>query len=924
MKDTFLKQVAEAYSARKNHQDYCFVLPTRRAEHTFVREMHSTGIRWFSVTTVGEFLANVCGSEATNELSLLLELYETYKGINPKAEPLDEFIFWGRAMLADFDAIDRHMADARSLLVNVAEYKAGTADLSFLTDVQEAAVRRLAEQLGSATDTVRTSFRRTWDLLYPLYRAFRERLRGKGMAYTGMLLRDAAEKAAAGQTPELGHKTYVFVGLNALSKSEHVILKSLRDARKAEFVWDCASGEMRDASNPASRFIRENVRDLPQAVDIPAVDSRPDVTLVGVPSSTGMAKCVPQLLSVCSGTPGDTLIVLADGGLLLPLLSAIPESYASVNATMGYPLKRTAAWQLAHAVGALRAEEAASRATFTRSSVEAVLSSSLVDAALSEEEKDAVKAVRVYPKTVIPAEMLCKGPILRTIFEAPDSEPLSDIERNHAAERRTADILRMVTDAIGDDDAAALEKSAALTIIETLESLSGKDLAVSPVTHLATVDALTSAGSIPFEGNDPEALQVMGMLETRSLDFRNVIILGANEDLFPSKRNDASFIPVALRRAFGLPTPDYADAMHAYYFYRLIQRAEKVWMVYDNRTGGLLSGEESRYAKQLRYLYGYDLHDTTARPAFSSLSAAAGEIAKTADHIEALRSGHLSASAMQDYLSCPAKFYYRVVRRIRPDSTPAGVLDNAGVGNVFHKTMQTLYSPYRRLTPADIRTLSSDKAAIRTLVETGILEEAGVTSVSGRNILLADVITEWVLGTLKRDLELLIVSGSAAFRIIGLERKVTAEIEGLPFIGFIDRIDSYRDGQVRIVDYKTGRVEDDDILVTDKNAVAVADKLFGESNTGRPKIALQLYLYGVFAREGIVREDEQVVNSIYSTARTMTDPLPDVPVSQVFMDTVGERLKEVIGEIKDASVPWKRTCDRSACEWCDFRAICGR
>ena len=213
---------------------------------------------------------------------------------------------------------------------------------------------------------------------------------------------------------------------------------------------------------------------------------------------------------------------------------------------------------------------------------------------------------------------------------------------------------------------------------------------------------------------------------------------------------------------------------------------------------------------------------------------------------------------------------------------------------------------------------------IRTLIREGICEKMHSMDVEGRNLIIEEVILQYVGSTIRHDLKLLQESGTNEFRILGLERYMKSEIDGFPFIGFIDRIDTYKNGEIRIVDYKTGHVEDDDILINDDNAAQVVDKLFGESNTGRPKIALQLYLYGLFAHEGIVRSNEKVVNSIYSTSKILTKPLPDVEESPAFSEMVKERLHGVLSEISDTSVPFRRTQDKHVCAMCDFRNICGR
>lgn len=455
-------------------------------------------------------------------------------------------------------------------------------------------------------------------------------------------------------------------------------------------------------------------------------------------------------------------------------------------------------------------------------------------------------------------------------------------------------------------------------------TLSDIDLKVMPGTYLRLLDGLVRGESVPFEGDALEGLQVMGTLETRALDFRNVVIMSANEELFPHRSADNSFIPPELRKGFGLPTLEYQDAVWAYYFYRLIQRAENVWLIYDSRTEGLLSGEESRYVKQLEYHFHFPLKRFTAVAPVSPL-AEEEFIPKTQEDIDAVRRGHLSASSLQSYLYCQTKFYYQAVKGLKAEDEVTESLDASMIGTIFHGVMEQLYSGTDTVTAQMLDTLlQGGEDQIRAMIRQGICEKMRSDDVEGRNLVIEEVILEYVKGTLRHDLRLLRESGSQGFRILGLERYMRTTIDGFPFIGFVDRIDTYKPGELRIVDYKTGHVEDDDILITDANAQAVVDKLFGESNTGRPKIALQLFLYGLFAHEGLVRDAETVVNSIYSTSKILTSPLPDVPESPVFSSLMKERLHGLLTEIADTSRPFRRTQDRHTCALCDFRSICGR
>ena len=299
-------------------------------------------------------------------------------------------------------------------------------------------------------------------------------------------------------------------------------------------------------------------------------------------------------------------------------------------------------------------------------------------------------------------------------------------------------------------------------------------------------------------------------------------------------------------------------------------------------------------------------------------------IPKTAEDVALIKGKELSASTLQSYLYCPAKFYYQVVQGLQTEDEVAESLDAGMLGNVFHHVMQGLYKGKAIVTVAELEQMKKDTARLRKMIRAEVLDQMHSIEVSGRNLVLEEVILDYVLSTLKHDQGLLTSSGSKGFRIIGLEQRRRMEWNGFRFKGFVDRMDSYKDGEVRIVDYKTGKVEDDDILITDANAAVVVDKLFGESNAHRPKIALQLFLYDLFAHADDALKGQTVVNSIYSTARLYTGALPDCPESPEFIRLCSRRLQDMLSEMTDISVPFRRTEEADTCTWCDFKNICGR
>ncbi len=951
----FLKQVAAHYLAT-DIEGTCFVFPNRRSAVFFRkylgdllreggadRPMHAP-----QSLTINDFFYKVHGGEVADRIRLLLALYESYKAVYPKAEPLDEFIFWGEVILADFGDVDKFLVDAEDLFTDVADFKDIQDDYSHLSEVQREAILhfvdhfrdrngRLTVRLDTDDASVKARFLQVWNILFPLYKDFRARLRAQGMAYEGMVYRDLAERLKGGEAvadvlaavfPQA--RRYVFVGLNALNECEKTVLRRLRDAGLAEFCWDYVSDAVRDPRNKSSVFMRENVRDFPNAFPVdPEGLGKPSFHVVSVPSSVGQAKLAPEILSRCrTENPVETAFILPDENLLMPLLNSIPPAYDSINVTMGCPLTGGAVYSLISSVAAMqqRLREKGGVWHYYHREVRSIFSNSLFRAVLSPEEEQVVQLVKKNAKYYIPQADLQGGPLLDLVFKPVVTQPKeASAAQNRQLVRYLSDIVSYVGWKLRGVEAMLLELDFAKRCLQSLNLLGDIDLDILPATWLRLLDELLSGESVPFRGEPLEGLQVMGPLETRALDFRNVILFSANEGTFPRRSSSASFVPPELRKGFGLPTFEYQDSVWAYYFYRMIQRAEHVWLVSDSRTEGLKTGEESRYVKHLQYHYRVPMERFVATSRME-LAPESDAIPKTQADIDLIREGEHSASSLQSYLYCPAKFYYSFIKRLSTEEEVLESMDAGALGTVYHAAMEALYTPFKGkcLTVADLEGMMKDRKAVKALVRDIIIHEMQTVDVSGRDLVVEEVIVEYVLRTLRHDRDLLVKSGSKGFEILSLEGGMYGTFEGFKIKGYADRIDSYLGGEARIVDYKTGKVEQDDIDINDDNAASVVDKLFGPTNNGRPKIALQLYMYGLLAQERADLRGRPVVNSIYSVSRLFTEPLQDRPANAEFARLARERLKDLFAELVDPSVPFRRTEERKTCEYCDFKMICGR
>ncbi|MBR6546912.1 MAG: PD-(D/E)XK nuclease family protein [Bacteroidales bacterium] len=967
----FLKQVADHYYNAGKIEEKCFVFPNRRSMVWFRKHL-CTAVKDVpllapQMLTINDFFSRVSGVPASDRVRLLLELYDSYKALNPKAESLDEFIFWGDVILADFNDVDKYLVDPKQLFANVADFKALQDTFEYLTDTQREAIKgflshfndqsgKLTVDLGTDDPDVKGRFLQIWNILYPLYVNYNKSLADKGMAYEGMVYRSLAERlknrSVEDVFQEIFHEgtTFVFVGLNALNECEKTLLRKLRDAGWAEFCWDWSGDMIKDPQNRSSFFMADNVLEFPQAArwDQEGVEC-PEINVISVASSAGQAKRLPDILRQRTGAPEECAVVLPDEGLLKSVLNSIPEEIHDINVTMGLPMNGSLFYTMMADISAIQMHAVRRKDTwlFYHKQVWDLFSSEIFRKAADEKTMEIVAKVKENARYYIPKEELAGTLLMDVIFRPVIMDPkMASTVQIASFAQYQKDVIEGIAPAIADDTSLALELEYAKEYYKCINVLFEIRPEVLPMTYLRLLGQLLSSVSVPFRGEPLKGLQIMGPLETRALDFKDLVIMSANEGVFPRRSVSSSFIPPELRKGFGMPTYEYQDAVWAYYFYRMISRAEKVWMLVDSRTEGLKSGEESRYIKQLEYHFGVPLKRSVVK--FGSMKTASlPDIVKTEEDVVRIKDTVLSATTLQNYLACPAKFYYGTVKGLEAEEEVAESLDYGMFGTVYHDTMRALYTSEEAMNPEFVfndreprgglsgeaqKTVSqsyiegwlSRKEDIKAKVKALIMMQLNTIEVSGRNLVVADVIVRYIIKTLQRDLELLKKEGRDSFEILGREIRVAGEFCGQRFKGFIDRLDSFKDGQARVVDYKTGKVLEDDENIHDGNAEEIAEKIFNPDMKNWPKIALQFYIYDMLVQSRPEVRGREICNCVYSTAHLFKEPPVTVPMNRKFYEAVSAKLEAMLAQMYDTSVPFRRTDDEKTCSYCDFRMICGR
>ncbi|MBO6169757.1 MAG: PD-(D/E)XK nuclease family protein [Bacteroidales bacterium] len=920
----FLRQVARHYyNGSRDISSLCFVFPNRRAvrffEHYLGEEIAASGrgpVISPALYTINDFIYHSTEHKPSDRIPLLLELYACYKDLNPGAEPLDDFIFWGDALLSDFDDIDKYLVEPEHLFANVSELREMQDDYSYLTEEQRKAILRFVDHFKSP-GSIKEGFLRIWKILLPLYKTFKERLAQKGLAYEGMVYREFAGILSSEGAASIMQKRFpwserfVFVGLNALNECEKVLLRRMHRAKLAEFCWDFRSEAIRNPDNKSSFFLRDFVLEFPSAFE-PDPEGLPhtEFNALSVPGGIAQAKQLPEILSRCTPEPGiETAVVLPDENLLIPVLNSIPEHITKLNVTMGYPIGGSQMWSLVTDLCTLQLHlrQKGDEWHFYHRQLWAVVSNSIVKNVIADEEKEALESLRKQRLYYIPEGTMSEFPVLGVLFRPVAKSNAADPAQIRSLCSWLMEVLGTVAPKLKDKPELQLELDFAKVCFEALQKLSRYDFNLMPSSFFRLLGQVLGASTVPFQGEPLEGMQIMGPLELRAMDFDNLIILSCNEGVFPRRSVSASFIPPELRKGFGLPTYEYQDAVWAYYFYRMIQRCSRVWMVYDSRTEGLRGGEPSRYLRQLEMHFGIKFSHFEARTGLGR-GADEEQIPKTEADLEKLHACNLSASSIRNYLVCPAKFYYSKVKGLEAEKEVSESLDAGMLGNVLHKTMQELYPRGTVAGAAFIGALLKDKKRIRSTVEKYICSELKTFEVSGRNLIFADVICSYVEAILSADLSCLPPGG--ALSIKGTEKFVRQDIRGYSFVGYIDRLDSLSEGSLRVVDYKTGRVEP-------------ADLVFDPKKDDVPQIGLQLWLYKRLLTPDVPRA--AITGAIYQPAALISGSgVYALELNEEYCSKMEAALNQVLDEISDLSVPWSRREKLDKCAYCDFRAICGR
>ena len=954
--ETFLKQVAhDLYNKTEgNFTKVAIVFPNKRASLFFNEYLAQESDRpiWSpTYVSISELFRQSSDLSIADPIKLVCDLYKVFQKATGSKETLDDFYFWGEMLIADFDDADKNMADTHALFSNLKDLNELMDNYDFLEEGQKEALSQFFHNFSiNQVTELKQRFISMWNVLGDIYTEYKALLESQSIAYEGMLYRQVIEQLDVEALP---YNKYIFVGFNVLNKVEHTLFKKLNEAGKAMFYWDYDTFYLNKTPHEAGEFIRRNLRDFPS--ELPAsffdnLNQPKEVTFIESPTENGQVRYLPQWIREnLTSQEKETAVVLCNEALLQPVLHALPDNVKHINITMGFPLSQTPAYSFVNALMELHTSGYnPNNGRYLFAEVISVLKHPYTRQLSPEAEKleqTLTRDNRFYP---LPSE-LKQDNVLELLF-TPRRNNLDLCSMLSEALKEVAVIYQQQaashSDAFDQLYRESLFKT--YTLVNRFHTLiESKELNVQAGTFQRLLTRVMSSSSIPFHGEPAIGMQVMGVLETRNLDFRHLIMLSVNEGQLPKAGGDSSFIPYNLRKAFGMTTIDHKIAVYAYYFYRLMQRAEKVTLVYNTATDGINRGELSRFMLQFLIEWGYPVLRKQLETAQSPQSSAPIIIEKTPDVMERMKSvfdirnnpkALISPSALNCYLDCPLKFYYKYVALLSaPDEVTADI-DSAKFGSIFHYAAEHIYKDLtahgKLISRENLETLLKDEVRLQTYVDNGFKElffnlpQNEQPEYNGIQLINSAVIVKYIQQLLRNDLRY------APFTFVGSEQRIFENIEICTSTGdiqsriggIIDRIDS-KGESLRIVDYKTGGDADtpanvQSLFIPDKKRsnyvfqtflyASIVCKKLREKNDSRLVAPALLYIH-------------RAASENYSPVIQMGEPRkPKEPVDNFaqYEGDFRENLKTLLEDIFNPDISFTQTEIEDKCAYCDFRALC--
>ncbi len=922
MENSFLHLVVKDILNRSNSRldNYAVIFPNKRPFQYFIEELRNQKYSgelpsFYSIET---FMDEEAGAKAADPIDLLLILFKIYQNHSPQETDFDAFWGWGNLMLDDFDEIDRYMANPKALFKNLTAVK--DLEKYFLQD-ESLPFEMLPDLMPEDEQYLKKRFLETWETYEKTYFDFKKELIARKLAYSGMNYRYVAENMATGNLKTKADK-YIFIGFNAISKSEELIIQALIDGDKALIYWDTDKYFIDNEREKSGHFIRKSMRKLhgynEQFIGDHILTWEKNIHIIGAPMQVGQAKTLGLELKkhLENHHSGSTAIVLADEKLLTPVLYSLPLAKEVINITSGYPLKYSSiATIFSNLAGLINNYQSETR-SFYHKDVLAILSHPFLRSQNDPEIaglKNKIQKEQIIYLPLWEIENTDSYLIKRYFREILNTDQLSEY---------FTDILSEIEKfpQTGPDFESPIR-----TIIDDLSGLlKTNDVEISKKTYLRLFKEKVNKATEPGLSSDIEAIQLCGMLETRCLDFDTVFMLPVNEGIIPDTKRNRSYIPYDIRKNFGLPTHDEQEGLYAYNFYRLLQRAKDIYLIYNSETGSG-SEEHSRYLKQIEYYfpkanpkisvhrryYGLPLKNQQAKPI---------GIQKDSRYFEAMDAKNqtgLSPTFISSYSICQLQFYYKNILKIPEKEIVVEELEAKHFGTLFHGLMEKTFEGLKGQL-VDEKVLAERKSVLTTLMNDVLSKEHGrqKENILKKNNIAIETVKILAEKTIDADIQY------APFSLIDTEvladYKMPFQYNGFEEInlkGIIDRIDE-KDGITRIVDYKTGHVKLKQFNYNEPEEVLHKDN----------KEAFQTLFYGLLYLKN--NPGSKLKPSIMPL-RDVVNGYLDVNAKDGLFDEKSagffeQKLKSIIRSILDPELQIVQTEDLNICRTCSYKNMCMR
>ncbi len=952
--NTFLELVAKDIYNKigTDLSEVAVIFPNKRASlffNEYLANQNNAPIWAPTYLSISELFQQLSSLSLGDPIRLVCELHKVFCSVTKSEESLSDFYFWGELLISDFDDVDKNLVDAKQLFANLKDLKALMDNHDFLDEEQEKAIQQFFKTFSAEKQTeLKKRFLSLWDCLSTIYHDFKKNIKNLGIAYEGMLYREALEQMKATDLP---YKKFVFVGFNVLNEVEKKLFQLLKDKGMALFYWDydIFYTDSTKVKYEAGEFILRNLKLFPNELDrehFNRLNKPKQIHFIAASTENEQARYLPQWVeNHLTENEKENAIVLCNESLLLPVLHSIPEQVNYLNVTMGFPLSQTPIYSFIMGVIELQTEGYNQKTgRYLYQKVLSVLNhpytrkrSKFTDQIIEQLTSNN----RFYPT---PAE-LQKDDFLKILF--------SPTHTQKGLCKQITYLIKEIAIIYNEKEETSnpftpLYKESLFkgyTLINRLYTLiESGELEVNISIFIKLLERLLSSTQIPFHGEPAIGLQIMGVLETRNLDFKNIIMLSVNEGQLPKKGGETSFIPYNLRKTFGMTTLEHKNAVYAYYFYRLLQRAENITLVYNNTRSDQNEGEWSRFMLQLLIELQQPINQYYLKSQQKPQLTAPITITKTDETLERLKESYncsketcsyLSPSALNTYLDCRLKFYYRYIAKLTPPEEVSPEIDSALFGSIFHRASELAYQYLSErsmlITKNEIEKLIKESQKIRFFVDKAFREllfhsdDKEKPEYNGTQLINSKVIQSYLTQLLRYD------TNHTPFELVATEMAIQDKIKvetphgeiKVKLGGYIDRIDR-KDNVLRIIDYKTG---------SGSKLLKELDNLFDREAANRPSHIFQTFLYAsIMCRQ----KKEKIAPAILYLRETARDDSPVIQMGQnknsmieinnfaLLADQFNKKLQELLEEIFDNHTSFNQTEFINRCNYCDYKQLCHR